>query len=243
MSTTLNCIALRTVRFNESKNLLTVWTRQSGRLTLAMPAGASREARRRRALTTPLSTFDCVADIKPGREVHSVRDMSAAPHSLAVEFSAPKQLVSMFLAEVLDLLLKRAEPDGPLSDFLFYSLEVFAALTEPAAVANFHIVFLYGLSYFAGIAPDLSGWSNGAVFDLREGVFRTTLPMHRDFLSSRESLALVSVSRVSYRTAGRLPFNREARNRALDVILQYYTFHLASMSSVKSLEILRAMLD
>ena len=243
MSVTLNCIALRTVRLNESKNLLTVWCRQYGRLTLAMPAGASREARRRRALTGPLSTFDCVVDFKPGREIHSVRDISAGHYSLAVESSAPKQLVAMFLAEVLDILLRRTEADGPLSDFLFYSLEVLSALSDPAAVVNFHIVFLYGLSHFAGIAPDLSGWRNGAVFDLREGVFRTTLPLHRDFLSPRESLALIYVSRVSYRTAGRLPFVREERNRALDVILQYYSLHLASMSSLKSLDILRSMLD
>ena len=140
MSVTLNCIALRTVRLNESKNLLTVWCRQYGRLTLAMPAGASREARRRRALTGPLSTFDCVVDFKPGREIHSVRDISAGHYSLAVESSAPKQLVAMFLAEVLDILLRRTEADGPLSDFLFYSLEVLSALSDHC---NYLCIFLH----------------------------------------------------------------------------------------------------
>ena len=46
----LECIALRTTRISDSKSLLSVWERTRGRLTFAIPAGASREARRRRAL-------------------------------------------------------------------------------------------------------------------------------------------------------------------------------------------------
>ncbi|MDE5662357.1 MAG: recombination protein O N-terminal domain-containing protein, partial [Muribaculaceae bacterium] len=51
MYTHLDCIALRTTKVSDSKNLLSAWTRTHGRLTFSLPAGAGREARRRRALT------------------------------------------------------------------------------------------------------------------------------------------------------------------------------------------------
>ncbi len=208
-----------------------------------MPAGTTAEARRRRALTTPLATFDAVADIRPGREISTVRDLVAAPASLAVCGTPAKQLTAIFLAELLDLLLKRSEPDQRLSDFLFYSLEAFATLTDSAASANFHLVFLYRLSGAAGIAPRLDGWHTGAVFDLREGTLRDSLPMHHDFVAGSELTALMALSRANYRTAALLPFDRAARNKALDVILNYFSMHLTSFPSLKSLEVLRTMLD
>ncbi|MBD5233834.1 MAG: hypothetical protein HDS65_06585 [Bacteroidales bacterium] len=239
----LNCIALRTVKVSDSRNLLSVWTRQHGRLTLAMPAGNTPEARRRKALTVPLAVFDCIADVRPGKDIISVRDITAAPLSLAVAGSPVKNLTAMFLAELLDLLLKRSDADERLSDFLFYSLETLALLDGSAAVANFHLVFLFRLAWYAGIAPDLSGWHRHAVFDLREGAMRNSLPLHHDFIAGRELSALMALSRADYSSAARLPFGRSERNRALDFILDYYSMHLTSLSSLKSLDVLRMMLE
>ncbi len=239
----LNCIALRTVRVSDSRNLLSVWTRQHGRLTVAMPAGNTPEARRRRALTVPLAAFDCVADVRPGKDIISVRDLSAAPLSLAVNGSPVKNLTAIFLAELLDLLLKRSEADDRLSDFLFYSLQTLAMIDSTAAIANFHLVFLSRLAWFAGIAPDLSEWHRNAVFDLRDGALRNSLPLHDDYVAGRELTALMALVRADYCSAEHLPFDRAARNRALDLILKYYSLHLASLSSLKSLDVLRTMLE
>ena len=61
----LNCIALRTVKYSDRNSILSVYTRQHGRMGLLVPAGASKAAARTRALSMPLATFDCVADIRP----------------------------------------------------------------------------------------------------------------------------------------------------------------------------------
>lgn len=241
MYTHLDCIALRTVKLNDSKNLLSVWTRQLGRLTFAIPAGTGREARRRRALTAPLCTFEGECDVRPDRDILTIRDLRALPGSLALDSSAVKNITAMFLAEVLDLLLKKTEVDKPLSEFLFTSVDTLAALTDSRAVASFHIIFLYKLTYFAGIGPELEGWKRGAIFDMRDACFRSTAPLHRDFLQGRECTALMALSRASYASAANLPFDRYARKTALDYILQYLSLHLAPLSSLKSLEVLRAL--
>ncbi|MDE5629152.1 MAG: DNA repair protein RecO C-terminal domain-containing protein [Muribaculaceae bacterium] len=236
------CIALRTVKVSDRQDLLTVWSREAGRLSFTVPAGNSQAARRRRALTSPLAVFECVADIRPGRDIHTIRDLNAAPYSLALVPSPSKSLTAMFLAEVLDNLLRKTEPDSSLSRFIFTSLEIFSQLRARAA-ANFHIVFLLRLMHFAGIEPDMGDYYPGRVFDIREGRFLAARPLHGQFLDGDECRMLALMQRVDYFTSGRLPLSRASRNIAVDRILSYYQLHLGSLSNIKSLEILRRMGD
>lgn len=239
MYSPIECIALRTTKLSDSKNLLSVWESTRGRLTLAMPAGKSREALRRRALTSPLGLFTAVASIKPGQEIYSVRDVAVLPGTLAAEGSPVKNMTAMFVAEVLDLLLRRTEPEERLSQFLFGSVQALAALQHPHAVASFHLIFLYRLAYFIGIQPSLD--DEGAVFDLRSGRFRPSRPLHGDFLEGRECTVLRVLARARYNNAHALPFNSHIRAKILDYILKYYELHLCGLDSLKSLDILRMM--
>lgn len=236
----VECISLRTVRLSDSKNLLSVWSRQAGRLTFAVPAGNSREARRRRAFTSPLGTFEGVCDLRPDRDIQSVRDVMPMPGSIAMGGTPLHGLTAFFLADALDVVLRRSAPDEALSDFLFDSLAVFAALGGRAA-ANFHLLFLFGLAHYAGIEPDTGDYAPGRVFDMREGRFRLSAPLHSDYIEGREARLMVMLSRATYASAAHLPFDRDGRRRALDLILQYFTLHLAPLNKLKSLDILRSI--
>lgn len=240
MLTPIQCIALRTVRLNDSKNLLSAWSRQAGRVTFVIPAGAGREARRRRALTSPLSTFEGVCDLRSDRDVLSVRDVMPMPGSAAMNPSATGGMTAMFLAELLDTLLRKSAPDDGLSDFLFSAVELFAGMKGRDA-ANFHIVFLYALAHYLGIAPDTGEYFRNAVFDMREGRFSPSAPLHDDRLEGSEARMMILIARTPLSRPGRLPLNRDSRNRALDVILRYFSLHLVPLTSLKSLEILRMM--
>lgn len=235
----LHCIALRTVRHSDSKNLLSAWSREAGRISFAIPAGSGREAARRRSLTSPLAIFEGVSDLKPGREIFSIRDLRPGIGSLAMEASPVKGMTAMFLAEFLDLLLRRSEPDEALSDFLFASLRVFSEMTDATAIANFHLVFIYRLTLVAGIEPQTD--TPGTVFDLRDGSFRAARPLHDDWLDTVESECLRRLARVHYNNSGELGLDRTMRNRLLDSLLRYYSIHLLPLTSLKSLEILRSL--
>ena len=152
---------------------------------------------------------------------------------------AGKSIIAIFLSEVLDLLLRRSEPDEALSDFLFSSIEAFAAITDNSCTASFHIIFLYHLTLYAGIGPDADTYIPGCVFDLREGMFRTTAPLHPDFIAGEECSYFASLASARYDTPLHIP--APIRRHLLDFLLTYYSLHLMSFSSLKSLEILRDM--
>lgn len=242
MFTPLQCIALRTVRSGESRAILSAWSREAGRVSLGLADGKGREAARRRALTMPLSLFEAVADVRPGREIMNVRDLRPLGTGTAAP-GAALTLVRLFLADVLDSLLRQGASDPALSDFLFSSIQRMPALKSPTTIANFHLIFLFRLARFLGIAPDTAVPAGAdpdtLVFDLRDACFRTSLPAHPLFYTGPEAAAARLLGRLDFDTMRVARFSREERARILDAIIDYYHLHLSSVSLTRSLEVLR----
>lgn len=244
MLETVECIALRTIRYNDKKHILGVYTPTHGRLSLAVQATAGKSAMRVRALTMPLSRFSCVIDFRPGREIYSFRDVKPLDASVNVGMLDPvRGTVAMFVAEALSVLLREPQPDPHLFDFISESVDALACASD-RVVANFHIVFLMRLQHFLGIEPDWSTYRRGAVLDLTDGVYRLFPPDHRNFfLSAAEAEFAARLSRINFRNAGLFRLSRADRNLILDRIIHYYSFHSISLSNLNSLDVLRAMFD
>lgn len=234
----VTCIALRTIKLNDKQNLLSAWSREVGRITLTMPAGAGREAARRRALTRPLYCFEGVADIRPQREIHTIRDLR--PHGAAgvPVLAVVKDMVGIFIAEVLDLLLRQAAPDDTLSSFLFESTEILHEAESEEVVSYFPIQFLLRLTEFLGIGPDFD--TPGNIFDLREGRFLSACPLHRDFADDATAEDLRCLVACTYSTTPTLRWTRTRRNEMLDLLLRYLSIHITPLTSLHSLSTLRS---
>ena len=213
MFTPLHCIALHTVRHSDTRSILTAWSAELGRISIGMPDGKGREAARRRALTMPLAMFEAVGDVRPGRDIISVRDLRPSAGSPASAPPTPaRTMLQLFLADALDRILRQSAPDPLLSDFIFDSLRRLARLSRPTALANFHIVFLFRMARFLGIAPDTDIPAGASpekmIFDLREASFLVT-----DFLLRVFQQHLVSSSRG--RETRREAYIRQHAPRAL----------------------------
>lgn len=189
-----------------------------------------------------MALFECVGQVRPGREVMSVRDLRPLPGSPAMQPSPTKAMIAQFLGEVADSMLRRTEPDEPLSDFLFASSMALSA-TDGAALPYFHLIYLYRLTHFAGIEPRLDDFAPGAILDLREGALRPTRPLHDDFLSPDDTETIAAISATDYAGCASLTLDRAARRRAVDALLRYFSIHLATPTSFKSLTILRDLVE
>ncbi|MDO5396201.1 MAG: recombination protein O N-terminal domain-containing protein [Bacteroidales bacterium] len=236
-------VALRTVRYNDNKSILTAWTSQLGRVSLLMPSTSSRESRRRRALTMPMSLFEAEADVKPGREIMSVRDMRPAVVTASVSADVSKATVAIFMAEFLDNMLREAAVgDEALWKLIVDTVTALDQATQAAAIANMHIWFLYRLCVVAGVEPDMSTYGKGRVFDMRSGTFRNSAPGHSDYLESSEAEAIAVLQRLTPRSLHLFRLTGARRATALDVALRYCALHgLHSSGNMHSTEILRAV--
>ncbi len=233
----LHCIALRTVRYSDSNNILTAYSLEEGRVSLLVSATASREARRRRAMTMPMSFFECVADMRPGRDISTMNDVRPSMTFVSLMSHPVKVSVALFVAELLGVVLRESQEDVPLFSYLSHAAAELDA-ADSRRTANFPIHFLYRLGRFIGIEPDTSTYRRGRVFDMLDGTFRDSAPLHRRYIDGNDAGAVYMLSRMTWENYGHFRFSREQRRRILSQIIDYYSVHYTSLGSLRSLDVM-----
>lgn len=236
MYTSVTGIALRTTRHSDRNSILTLWTAELGRISVSVPADKGRRASRIRALTMPLATICAEVDLRPGRDIYNIRELRPASIAPCISADPAKSMTAIFLADFLETSLRDHQPDPVMTAFITDSITLLDRLPDKIAL-NFHIFFLLRMTRFIGIEPD---WTeSGGIFDLREGVFRLTPPLHDDFLDEASTAALRTLSRMNPRNLGRFRLTRSQRASILNRILLYYTLHHRPVLSLPSLAILQ----
>lgn len=234
-------IALRVTRYNDRQNILTAYSRELGRVSLAVPAGRGREAARLKALSMPLRLVECEADPRAGREIMPLRQAVAVETGGSVWSNPLKQMLAMFLAEVVAVVTREdAAADEGLYDYLEGTVRVLGLMRDDR-LGNFHICFLCHLGRMMGVEPDITTWREGYLLDMRDGQWRQSMPIHGDALTHEESLLAARLSRMTFANQHIYRFNRQERAQTLDLLMRYLSIHLAPLSGVKSLEVLRSM--
>lgn len=232
MNQTLHILPLRLVPYSDRSSILSAYTRELGSAAFAVPA-------KQRALFMPLTPLEAEASVKPGRDVHTLRNPRALLPLHTIMMSPVRTSVTMFLTEVLQNILRQSEAEALTFDFLVESV---AKLNdEQVSPANFPLTFLVQLAKILGIAPDVSEYGPGKIFDMVDACFRTSMPLHGRALSVAESTAAERLCRITWGNMSRFVFTRGERASALDRVLEYYTLHYANLSDLKSLTVLRAL--
>lgn len=235
---TLRAISLRIIRHNDSQSILTLWTETEGRVTVSLPAGTGRTAMRLRALTQPLSLVEAEIDLRQNRQIHTVRELRPLYTAMSLSASPVKNITALFLADFLDTCLRHNEADPLMSRFIFDSVISLDSMAADAA-SNFIIYFTLHFARFLGIEPD---WPEvGAIFDMQEGRFRQSIPLHTNYLSEQETTTLRQLRRMTVRSMHLYHFSRAERSAILHRILAYYSIHHRPVTALPSLTILSAL--
>ena len=235
----LKGIVLNTIRYSDKHNIVHIYTDGRGLMSFAVPLGKTQAARMRNAMLMPLSLVDLEAGIRSGRDLAILREIQRN-YPLATIYSDPmKNAIALFISELLTHVIQ--EPEG--NDYLFRYIEQSVQLLEqmPGQVANFHICFLFHLGAHLGIQPNLESYSKGYWFDMTDGVFLPSAVAGHALLQPQEAQVIHLLSRMTFANMGVFRFNREERNRMLDVIISYYRLHNAAIGTLRSPEILKQL--
>lgn len=240
MLRTLHILPLRVTAHSDRTSILSAYSRELGALAFAVPAGNGPGAARRRALLQPLTHLEVQASLRPGRDVHTFREPRPLQLLHEVMASPVRSALVMFMAEALLPVLRQGEADPLTFDFIVDAMSRLNRRDTPPA--NFHLTFMVRLAGLLGIAPDCGDYCPGRVFDMIDGVFRSSAPLHGRSLSVEESAVAAALLRIDWDNQGHFRFSRAERARALDRILEYYTLHYANLSALKSPSVLAALM-
>lgn len=237
----IQCIVLNVIKYSDKNSIAHVYSDKLGRMAFLLPQGSTKSARMRNAAFMPLSIIELEARIMPGKDICTFRDVRIL-RSLANIYADPlRSSLAMFLCEFLSHVIQENERNEPLYRYICQSAILLNDTVQP--IANFHICFVYNLSYFMGIQPDVESYTPGAWFDMNEGIFTACAPATSHRLKPDDAEFLHLLSRISFANMHHFRFSRAQRAATLDMMVEYYRLHNNAMGSLKTPDILRQLFD
>lgn len=229
-------IVIDITRHSDRLDIVTLFTRSRGRLSFLSPTGSGKSGKMRQSRLQPLAVIEGDFNFKATADLQRLGTFSMHRVWSDIYFNPIKQMITLFLSEFLNKLLRASMADENMWDYIFQSLVLLDGMDTH--IADFHIVFLASLLPFAGIQPDIRSYSPGMVFDMQAGVFKTFPPLHRDYLSPDDTIMAAKLCKVDFYNVKALRLNGQLRLRILEGLLHYYGLHFPGTSRLKSLSVI-----
>ena len=242
MIETIRGIVIRTVKYNDNKQIVDLYSETHGCLSFSTPI--SRRGRKTglsAALWRPLTFVECQLEIRPSSRLSKLHDARVYLIYTDIPFNPVKSAVILFLSEFLSHVLRIEQADPLLYRYLETALQWFDACTS--GVSNFHLSFLLHLTTFEGVRPDLHHDPVPSYFDLRSGCYARIRPSHPDVLEPSESRYLPYLFRMDLGSLSRYRFSRQQRQRILEVVNLYFRLHLPPFPELRSIAVLKEVFD
>lgn len=236
----IRCIVLRTVKYGDNSIIVDTYTESHGRMSFITPFARGRRMAASTAFWSQLSQIEFQSDIRPQGKLSKPQDVRFYYNYVDLPFSPLKTSIVMFIGEFLCAALRGENENIPLYKYIEMSLQWLDTTdtkTQSFGIANFHLVFLMRLTRFLGIYPNLDNCKL-PYFDLLAGEYCERQPPHGHVLRHEEAKILPLLYRMDYSTMHLYQFNRQQRQRCLEVLIEYYRIHIPQFPQLKSLEVL-----
>jgi len=221
MLLTTKAIVLSALKYKDSSLIVSCYTKELGVQSYILHhIFKSKKEKLNPAYFQPLTQIEIQTSYKPSQTLHKINEVKLQHSYLTLHTNIYKSTVSMFLAEVLQNVLKEEEKNSELyhfleATFLWYDLHDFNA--------NFHVLFLLKLSQHLGIYPDID-----------------TLQLN--FFNYEKDTRKINVLKnflgTNFDTLDTIKINVQMRQDTLSEILHYFSVHLGDFKQPKSLKIL-----
>jgi DNA repair protein RecO (recombination protein O) len=240
MNQKIRGIVLHVLKYNDTSNIVDIYTEQSGRASFLLKIPCSHKSGVKNVLFQPWAMVELEVDVRPTSNLHRIQEAKSFCPFVSLPYHPYKSSIAMFLAEFLYRALKEEAPNEPLFAYLMHSIR-WLDECENRPFANFHLVFLMRLSRFLGLYPNVEDYTSGCYFDMLNACFTPLMPKSGAFLKPDEAARIRLLLRMNYETMHLFGMNRTERNRCLMVINDYYRLHIPDFPVLKSLDVLKEL--
>ncbi len=230
-------VVLHTLKYGENSIIVDLLTDLHGRQSYIVNGVRSTRGRgSKAALFQPLFAVEFEALDSSRFELHRFREVRSAITLRRTPFDVRRSTVALFVAEVLYRLARESGANEGLFNLVWGAVEALDSIEE--GVANFHLWFLTQLSRDLGFMPPES-YPEGAWFDIREGEYVMIKPLHKSVFEPSMASLMNRMMHCEATQLGRIELNRQQRSQYLELMLEYYGYHLDAVHTIRSVEILR----
>lgn len=220
-------VILSYIKFRETSIIVKIYTEEFGLQTYIENGVRSTKSKGKIALFQPLTLVEMVVYFKQGVEIQRISEIKCSTPFFSIPTDIKKSVLGIFVTEILSLTLKEHTENNALFGFLTDALLFLENHDEQ--IENFHLFFMMGLSGFLGFGPETAR-------DIRRQMIENGIVITAD-----EELILKKVLETPF--GANLNIGKNQRMRALDILIDFYRINLDSFTGVKSLSVLKEVLE
>lgn len=215
-------IVFRFTRYGETSIIVSIFTAQFGLQSYIVNGARSKTNKGKMALFQPLTLLEMVVYHKENASIMRMKEVRCHHPYQTINTDFKKSTIAMFLTEVLNKSVKEQTHANELAQFL---ADAFISLDKMArGIENFHLIFLIHLSRHLGF-----------------GVYQTREILAPFDADQAEQKLLEELLRADFDTV--LTLNQSQRRNLLDVLLRFYAMHIETFGEMKSLAVVREMVN
>jgi DNA repair protein RecO (recombination protein O) len=232
-------LVISKLKYKDNDLIVKCFTMSSGiKSYLVKNAFRSRRGKFSVAYFQLLSLIEIEADHQPNRSLNYIKDIRVHLPYESLHTNIIKSTVVLFLAEVLSMILIEEEPNTALFQYIETALLWFDTKEKDT---TFHHKFLFGITKFMGVAPELSTIEM-PYFNLEEGRFQT-YRSNPYCITGEKLILLKSLLGTKFDSNAMQTLASEKKQMLLDMILTYFRLHLQGFRVPKSLTILNQVFN
>lgn len=215
-------VVFRFTRYGESSIIVNIFTEAFGLQSYMVNSVRSKSSKSKIALFQPLTMLELVVYHKENASILRIKEVKCLHPYQNLNQDIRKSTIAMFINEVVNKSIKEESHAMELCDFLIRSLVVLDTAEENTE--NFHLIFLILLSRHLGFGPQQ-----------RQEILGGRL------LDPAEEALLQDLIESDYQT--KLVMTNTQRRNILDLLLHFYSLHIDTFGELKSLQVLREVLN
>lgn len=235
MQQRVRAIVLSRLKYSESSQIVRTFTDYFGPVSLLV-SGLGSKRGSKPGLLQPLTQIEFSMRAKSDNSLVRPKDLSLIRPTASIPFDVVKSTQALFLAEIMERCLRAHEADAGLFDFISACIDF---LDHSDANPHLHLVFLAKLAEKLGFSPDFS--ENSRVVLTGRDANSWLNPKYE--LSDEESMLFRAVFGTKIDAVATLKLPRDHRRIVLNRLVEYYHLHLIGDKSLKSIEVLEALMS
>ena len=233
MNYSCRAISLLNYKYGEESIIAKIFTEEYGLISYSVKRGRSKTSKNKISLLQHMSLINISAQKKQKNEIQFLKEISLS-HSLINSYlNINKQLLRMFMAEVLEKILVSNEQDKRLFNFIWNEIILLDTLEKVSS--NYALNYLLSITYYLGFYPSKENIELD-FFDLEKASF-VEKEDNRGMIIKGENLVFFKSLLIN--NNNNIPYKN--RKEILKLILKYYKTHYYNLENIKSFDVIDDM--
>ncbi|MCD7962361.1 MAG: DNA repair protein RecO [Rikenellaceae bacterium] len=227
-------IVLNSVKYGESGLILYLYTDLFGRQEYIVQGLRSKG--KKNSFFQPLFILDFIGYEPRYGSMHKIKEISLSPPLTTIPFDIRKNTISLFIAELIYRMVREANCDAKLFEFIHDSIITLDNTNE--GISNFHMWFLVNLTYFLGIYPG-NNYCKDHYFDIIAGEFTKDVSSSHTYFNLEDSEILGKFMNASVSEINDIKLSGLRRSNFLNSLFTFIGYHTDSINKIKSIDVLK----